>query len=463
MKNQKFIALFLMLMLLVPAFAMAEVTDEQYAQWAVEHGYVLNPEENGYIKLQPDALSSATANKVGGVNYGAIEWSDELRVSAIKEFLKGGHYLGSADFAQDETGYNYREMYQMATSYNNVPYNTNLELVLDADSLNLLGVSEAGTSKTLQFMLNPYVSISWCRQLRPHEEDMYNYYCSYGVQYDGVVRVYTAKDLETKEGQDALINLFDKYYPTLASNWGAYSACFAGLTDEQAIREGKLAYITKSVTGGAMVIYEVIPTRIIITAPFLMNMSPSMANGGRFTQQQEGAPKYNYTLEISESFLDELVAFKNAYIATEEGLEAVKSYYSTGMYPMLDGLCATYGAPTSLDYALMTTNAAGIKTQTTYLPTTESEAGEKTGSAQGFAGVVTATVALAEDGTIASVALDTAADTAGSGAEVSKNEAFIAQFIGKTGPFAIGEGIDAVAGATLTSTGAVEAINQAIK
>ena len=31
MKNQKFIALFLMLMLLVPAFAMAEVTDEQYA------------------------------------------------------------------------------------------------------------------------------------------------------------------------------------------------------------------------------------------------------------------------------------------------------------------------------------------------------------------------------------------------------------------------------------------------
>ena len=462
MNNRKIIAWLLIVLLLVPALALAEITPEEGAKWAEANGYVLNPEENGYIKLQPDTLSSATANKVGGVNYGAIEWDEELQVAAIKEFLKGGHYLGSPDFAQDETGYNYREMYQMATSYNNIPYNTNLELVLDTDSLSLLGVSEAGTSKTLQFMLNPYVSISWCRQLRPHEEDTYNYYCSYGVQFDGVVRVYTAADLETEAGKDALVNLFDKYYPTLASNWGAYSATFAGLTDEAAIREAKLGYITKSVTGGAMVIYEVVPTRIVVTAPFLMNMSPSMANGGRFTQQ-EGEKKYNYDLEISEAFLDKLVAYKNAFMATEEGLEAVKTYYSTGMYPMLDGLCATYGMPTSLDYALMNTNAAGVKTQTTYLPVSESASGEKTGSAQGFAGVVTATVALAEDGTIASLALDTSADSAGIGAEVMKNEAFIAQFVGKAGPFVLGEGIDGVAGATLTSTAAVEAINNAIK
>ena len=463
MKNRKIVAWLLMLMLLLPVLALAEVTEEEYAQWAVEHGYVLNPEENGYIKLQPDTLSSATANKVGGVNYGAIEWDDELRVAAIKEFLKGGHYLGSADYAQDETGYNYREMYQMATSYNNVPNNTNLELVLDADNLHLLGVSEAGTSKTLQFMLNPYVSISWCRQLRPHEEDTYNYYCSYGVQFDGVVRVYTAEDLQSEAGQNALINLFDKYYPTLASNWGAYSATFAGQTDEAAIRAGKLGYITNCINGGAMVVYEVVPTRIVVTAPFLMNMSPTMANAARFTQQQEGEAKYSYDLEISEAFLDKLVAYKNAYLATEEGLAAINTYYTTGMYPMLDGYCAAYGAPTSLDYALMTTNAAGIKTQTTYLPTGETESGEKTGSAQGFAGVVTAAVALNADGSIASVTLDTAADTAGIGAEVEKNEAFIAQFIGQTGPFALGEGVEAVAGATVTSTAAVEAINQAIK
>ena len=36
------------------------------------------------------------------------------------------------------------------------------------------------------------------------------------------MRVYTLDDLNTTEGQDALINLCDKYYPTLASSWAAY-------------------------------------------------------------------------------------------------------------------------------------------------------------------------------------------------------------------------------------------------
>ena len=367
MMMKKFAALILALLMLActacaestDATSTATPTDEAFHEWALA---------NGYVKIETDAISSATENKAGGVNYGAIEWSEELQVTAIKEFLKGGHYLGSADFAQDDSGYNYREMYQMATSRNNVPSNTNLELVLDADNLHLLGVSEAGTTKTIEFQRNPKVSISWCRQIRPEEEEVYNYYCSYGVQYDGEVRIYTAADLETEEGQNALLNLFDKYYPTLASNWGAYSATFAGKTDEAEIRAGKLGYITNSLSSGAMVIYEVIPTRIVVTAPFLMNMSPSMANGARFTAVQEGEPKYAYTLGLTEGFLDKLVAFKNEFIATEEGLAAVNAYYSTGMYPMLDGLCATYGAPTSLQLALQENSAAGLKTQTTYVP-----------------------------------------------------------------------------------------------
>ena len=84
-------------------------------------------------------------------------------------------------------------------------------------------------------------------------------------------------------------------------------------------------------------------------------------------------------------------------------------------------------------------------------------------SGKEIAGVVTAAVALNEDGSIASVTLDTACDTAGIGAEVAKNEAFVAQFVGKTGPFALGENVDGVSGATITSTAAVDAINQAIQ
>jgi hypothetical protein len=249
-----------------------------------------------------------------------------------------------------------------------MPNNTNLELVLDVDSLCLLGVSEAGTSKTLHFGYNPNVSISWCRQLRPHEEETYNYYCSYGVQFDGVVRVFTPADMQTEEGKAKLLNLFDKYYPTLATSWQGYAAAFAGLTDEAEITAAKFAYIEKQLTGGAMVIYEVVPTRIIITAPFLINMSPSMTNGVKFVTQQEGEKKYAYDLLLNESFLDALVAYKAAYIATEEGKAEVEAHYATGMYPMLDQYAAAFGAPTSLQICMMPTTAAGLKTQTTWTP-----------------------------------------------------------------------------------------------
>ncbi len=453
---KKFLAFLLAAMMMLPCIATAEMTEAELHAWALA---------NGYVKAEVDALTSATTNKAGGVNFGAIEWTPELQVMAIKEFLKGGHYLGDATYAQDESGWNYREMYQMATVYGGMPNNTNLELVLDIDSLALLGVSEAGTSKTLHFNYNPNVSISWCRQLRPHEEETYNYYCSYGVQFDGVVRIFTPADLQTEEGKAKLLNLFDKYYPTLATSWMGYAATFAGLTDEAEITAAKLGYIEKQLTGGAMVIYEVVPTRIIITAPFLINMSPSMTNGVQFVNQMEGEKKYAYDLLLSESFLDALVDYKNAYLATEEGKAAVEAYYSTGMYPMLDGLCATYGAPTSLQICMMPTTAAGLKTQTTWEPSTAetTESGEKIGSAKGFHSDVTATVTLNEDGTIASVVFNTSGETPTFGTRVGEDAAFAAQFVGKTGPFTLGAGIDAVAGATVTSEAAVLAVNNALK
>ncbi len=456
---KKILALLLTLALLLPVMGVAEMTEEELHAWALANGYVL---------AQPDAITSATTNKAGGVNFGAIEWSPELQVMAIKEFLKGGHYLGDPTYAQDGSGWNYREMYQMATVYGNMPNNTNLELVLDIDSLCLLGVSEAGTSKTLHFGYNPNVSISWCRQLRPHEEEIYNYYCSYGIQFDGVVRIFTPADLETEEGREKLLNLFDKYYPTLATSWMGYAATFAGLTDPDEIVAAKLSYIEKQLTGGAMVIYEVVPTRIIITAPFLINMSPTMINGVTFVTQQEGEPKYAYDLLLSEAFLDALVAYKAAYIATPEGLAEVEAHYATGMYPMLDQYCAAYGAPTSLQICLMPTTAAGLKTQTTWvpymtLPATAEDSGVVTGTAAGFHGTITATATLNEDGTIATLTIDTSCEHADYGAKVGTDAAFIAQFIGKAGPFTLGEGIDAVTGATGSSASAVEAVNALFK
>ena len=56
---KKIIALLLMLMLLVPA-AMADMTDEELHAWALA---------NGYVKVETDAISSATTVKAGGKFY----------------------------------------------------------------------------------------------------------------------------------------------------------------------------------------------------------------------------------------------------------------------------------------------------------------------------------------------------------------------------------------------------------
>ena len=124
------------------------------------------------------------------------------------------------------------------------------------------------SSTTIEFLRLPCPSVGPPAPLLRRRS--YNYLLSYGVQL-AERRVYTAADLKTTRGRMLITD--SKYYPTLASNWAAYSASFAGSTPEE-IREGKLGYITSSISSGSMVVYEVSPTRIIITAPFLMNMAP---------------------------------------------------------------------------------------------------------------------------------------------------------------------------------------------
>ena len=81
---------------------------------------------------------------------------------------------------------------------------------------------------------------------------------------------------------------------------------------------------------------------------------------------------------------------------------------------------------------------------------------------QGFGGDVTVHAELNEDGTVKSLTIDTPNETAGLGQRASE-AAFTDQFIGKIGPFTYGEnGIEALSGATVTSTAALTAINKAV-
>ena len=54
--------------------------------WANENGYVKASDYN--LDLVDD-ITSATVTGEGGLNFGTVEWPEELKEMAVKEYLKG--------------------------------------------------------------------------------------------------------------------------------------------------------------------------------------------------------------------------------------------------------------------------------------------------------------------------------------------------------------------------------------
>ena len=81
-----------------------------------------------------------------------------------------------------------------------------------------------------------------------------------------------------------------------------------------------------------------------------------------------------------------------------------------------------------------------------------------TATAKGFASDVTVNITL-ENGAIAAMTVDASGETAGLG-QLAMEEEFTSQFIGKSAPLTLGDGIDAISGATITSQAVVDAANE---
>lgn len=85
-----------------------------------------------------------------------------------------------------------------------------------------------------------------------------------------------------------------------------------------------------------------------------------------------------------------------------------------------------------------------------------------TGSGKGFGGnEVPVTVTVDADGRITSLSIDLSTQLLPM-CDLVLDESFINQFIGLTGPFTLGENVDIVTGATFTSMGVIEAVNEAL-
>lgn len=81
----------------------------------------------------------------------------------------------------------YREMYTLGTSFNNVPLTSSIEFVYDPSNMHFYGTSDLGTEKLEQLKRNDSVSLSWVRMLTPEELAAGETYfsISQGVQVNG--------------------------------------------------------------------------------------------------------------------------------------------------------------------------------------------------------------------------------------------------------------------------------------
>jgi len=84
------------------------------------------------------------------------------------------------------------------------------------------------------------------------------------------------------------------------------------------------------------------------------------------------------------------------------------------------------------------------------------------GSAEGWSGgTVYVTVKLDDSSRIASLTIDAGTQTPEIGGLTQTDDSFNSQFVGKSLPLTLGEDVDALSGATITSTAVVEALNTA--
>ena len=149
-----------------------------------------------------------------------------------------------------------------------------------------------------------------------------------------------------------------------------------------------------------------------------------------------------------EAFTSQFVG-KSAPLTLGEGIDAVASATITSQ-AVVDAVNSLYAA------------AEPVEEPTEAPAATEEPAAQtaevKTATAAGYDGNDITVNVTDENGVITSLTVDASTQTAGLGQKCAE-EAFTSQFVGKSAPLTLGEGIDAVASATITSQAVVDAVN----
>ena len=148
-----------------------------------------------------------------------------------------------------------------------------------------------------------------------------------------------------------------------------------------------------------------------------------------------------------EAFTSQFIG-KSAPLTLGEGIDAVASATITSQ-AVVDAVNSLYAAAEPVEEP---TEAPAATAEPTVLENA------KTATIAGFGGADITVQVTDENGVITALVVDASSQTAGFGQKCAE-EAFTSQFIGKSAPLTLGEGIDAVASATITSQAVVDAVN----
>lgn len=150
----------------------------------------------------PDAITGATKKRES--HSGAFRLTDTKEgQTLLREMVRDFIWTGDTVFDGNKIQGG-RQMFGIATSYNNVPENITAELTTDYDeatgTFTFYGTTAKDSGKILRASKSGTgVSVSWVKQLRENEQADWgwNYYDSYGISFDADLEVIRGADLNT--------------------------------------------------------------------------------------------------------------------------------------------------------------------------------------------------------------------------------------------------------------------------
>ena len=238
--------------------------------------------------------TGATDTGVGGLNFGDVDWSEDLKKEAVATYLSG-------------IGGNHREMMQIATVSAGKPQIASVEYYLDVATNWFFGSSETGTGKVMDMKKDGNVALYWTRQLRAEDMTMApNYFVSYGVEVQGKAIFYTVDQVNALEASEKskVITIARGYYQSMGAQYKKYyDATAEGYMDD--------ATFVSTVFGSpATTPYIIKPSKIVITSPYLLfvaRVEDASKDGGYYYAFQQGQMTLSEFAFLPKAFLDKLL------------------------------------------------------------------------------------------------------------------------------------------------------------